>query len=626
MNTSRQGRVNANSLAILCLLISFSFNINAQAILCNGNLGDNIFTEGDFGSGTANIVPTNPGYAPGFIYTTVVPPDDGEYTITNDMRLWPYVFPSWIETGDNDLDPNGYMMVVNASYAPGAFYEKIIDNLCENTLYEFSADIINIIGTDGLGYIKPNVSFLLDGVVLYTTGDIPQDEEWHTYGFTFVTAPGQFSIQLTLQNNAPGGIGNDLALDNISFKPCGPEASLTIAPEGIVCGNLFLPVLTAHIAADTGFVQWQVSTDQLIWTDIPGETMRTLQVQQLSAGKYYFRFLYSSSFSGLTNVKCRIVSEIILVEVVPVTFNIRDTICEGLSVELGGIEYSATGTYQQTYTASSGCDSVVTLDLIVVPDPHIDADFGVSPASCEGANDGSVFLISVPNLRPPFTFRVDDSIVPPPTTLIHLPPGTYTAWIEDPYGCYDNEQVVIEDGPPLEVNTSNDTTIVLGHTIFIHSTTNVPVASAGWNNANTLSCPTCLDTYATPVDEVTTYVITVKTDGGCEDSDSITIRVDRTPVLYVPNVFSPNFDGINDYFSIGTDPLNVISIDRVTIFDRWGGILSEKSNLTTEQEVILWDGDTKSGPAMPGTYVYLIQFTMADNTHQTRSGDVTVVR
>jgi hypothetical protein len=49
------------------------------------------------------------------------------------------------------------------------------------------------------------VSFLLDGVVKYNTGDIPQDEKWHTYGFTFVTGPGQFSLTLTLQNNAPGG-------------------------------------------------------------------------------------------------------------------------------------------------------------------------------------------------------------------------------------------------------------------------------------------------------------------------------------------------------------------------------------------------------------------------------------
>jgi hypothetical protein len=184
MNTSRQGKVPLYHLAFLCLILFLSPDLRSQAILCNGNLGDNIFTEGDFGTGAANIVPNNPGYAPGFMYTTNVPPNDGRYTITNDMRKWPNNFPTWIEIGDNDSDPNGYMMVVNANYTPGIFYEQIIDNLCENTLYEFSADIINVVrkGTDN--HIKPNISFLLDGIVKYTTGDIGKDEEWHTYGFT----------------------------------------------------------------------------------------------------------------------------------------------------------------------------------------------------------------------------------------------------------------------------------------------------------------------------------------------------------------------------------------------------------------------------------------------------------
>ena len=625
MNTSRQGRISLHRLIILCLLQFLNPGLRSQAILCNGNLGDNIFTEGDFGTGNANIVQVNPGYAPGFVYTTNVPPNDGRYTITNDMQKWPNNFPTWIEIGDNSNDPKGYMMVVNANYSPGVFYEQIIDNLCENTFYEFSADIINIVRKGTANHIKPNISFLLDGIEKYTTGNIAQDEAWHTYGFTFVTAPGQFSMKLTLQNNAPGGNGNDLALDNISFKPCGPESSVSISPEGKICENSLFPTLTAHIDADTGYLQWQVSTDKMIWSDIPGETLRTHEVQQIAAGKYYFRYLYSNTTNGLYNSKCRIVSDVILVEVVPVTFLIRDTICEGLSVDFGGMPISETGSYQQFFTASNGCDSTVTFELVVVPDPHIEADFGSSPASCEGATDGSVFLLSVPNLRPPFTFRVDDSIIPPPNTLVHLPPGTYTAWIETPYGCFDNEEVVVDDGPPLDVNTAEDTSIVLGHTIFIHSTTNLAVDSIGWSNASTISCPYCLDTYATPTGDVT-YVITVKTDVGCEDTDSITIRVDKTPIVYIPNVFSPNLDGINDYFAIGTDPLNVTSIDHVSIFDRWGGIISEKTNLSTEQEVILWDGDTASGPALPGTYVYLIQFTMADHTKQTRSGSVTVVR
>ena len=616
-----------SSLCSLVLAICFlPFALSAQ-VLCEGNFGDNIFTEGDFGSGTANVVPLNPGYAPGFMYTTQVPPDDGEYTITNNTTPWTNLYPTWLRIGDNDIDPNGYMMVVNASFSPGVFYEQIIDNLCENTFYEFSADVLNIVRNGTAGHILPNVSFLLDDVVKYSTGQIAQDEEWHTYGFTFTTGPGQFSVKLTLRNNAPGGIGNDLALDNISFRACGPESSVSIDPLGKVCENSIFPTLTAHIAADTGVVQWQVSPgDEFNFSDIPGATGRTHQVQQLSAGVYYFRYLYGSTIPSILNPKCRIVSNVIEVEIVPVEFTIHDTLCEGLVYELAGNEYGETGTYQHQFTATNGCDSIVTLELVIVDDPMIEVEFGTNPASCEGANDGGVFMLTKPNIRPPFTFRVDDSIVPPPSTYISLPPGTYTAWIETPYGCYYNEEVIIPDGPPLDVEATGDTTIVLGHDVLLQSTVNFPNASIIWNDTSTLDCHTCLETIATPVDDITTYVITATTSTGCIDKDSVTIRIDRTPVLYVPNVFTPNFDGINDYFEIGLDPVNITAIEQVLIFDRWGGVLSESGNISTENKVKLWDGETPRGPAMPGMYVYFIKFRMADNSSGSVSGDVTLIR
>src|SRR5690606_38981392 len=77
----------------------------AQAPPCGGNAGENIFIAGDFGSGAANVFPSNPGLAPGYAYTTAVPPDDGEYTITNDMNRWSFAFPAWLRVGDNSPDP-----------------------------------------------------------------------------------------------------------------------------------------------------------------------------------------------------------------------------------------------------------------------------------------------------------------------------------------------------------------------------------------------------------------------------------------------------------------------------------------------------------------------------------------
>ncbi len=626
MRESRQRRLIAILIWYLSILLDHQTTLSAQSALCSGNLGENIFSSGDFGSGAAVVFPSNPGLAPGFIYTLQVPPDDGEYTLTNDMRKWAFVFPTWIRISDNSPDPNGYMMVVNASYSPGIFYEQIIDNVCEKTLYEFSMDVINLIKTGTTGHILPNVSFLINDILVYTTGQIAQDEKWHTHGFTFTTIAGQNSLKLTLRNNAPGGIGNDLALDNIRFRACGPTSSISISPTGKICENSLFPTLTAHIDADTGALQWQTSVNAgLIWSDIVGATNKTYQINLLSAGIYYFRYLYSTSLSNLPNSKCRIVSDTIRVEIVPVEFLIQKSICEGLTFNLGGVEYGTTGIYQDHLIASNGCDSLVTLDLMIVPDPPIVADFTFTPASCEGADDGSISILSVSGTRPPFIFQINDSIIPPPATSVMLSGGTYTAWILDEYGCFDKEDIFVPDGPPLIIHTIEDTTIVLGHSILLNTTSTLAVWMSTWNPPGGLTCFNCLSTLATPSDEQT-YVITAETESGCIDIDSVTIRVDRDPVIYIPNVFSPNNDQINDFFEISSDPLNVTSIDQVIIFDRWGGIISEKAKLFNEGNLKLWDGSTPMGPANPGVYVYLIKYTMADGSKRISKGDVTVVK
>lgn len=601
-------------------------SLMAQTNLCSGNLGDNIFTKGDFGSGTPNVVQMNPGIAPGFVYTTQVPPDDGEYTLTNNINAWSFVYPTWLRIGDNDVNPNGYMMVVNASFAPGIFYEQQINNLCDNTLYEFSADVINLIRQGTTGHILPNVSFLLDDALSYASGPIPQDEDWHTYGFTFITGPGQFSVKLSLRNNSPGGIGNDLALDNISFKACGPKSSATIEPQGRICENSIYPLLTAQIDADTGAVQWQLSVDEGInWIDIPGATDRTHQVQQVAAGRYFFRYLYSNTLGNITNPKCRIVSDPLLVEVVPVQFEVRDTICEGKTVELGGTAYGETGIYQHLFTASNGCDSLVTLDLVVVPDPPVIADIGTRPTSCLGSHDGVIFVQSISGGNPPFSFFVNDILVSPHDTFVLRPAGTYKVRIENHFGCFYEDVVTVAEGPKFNIRTIEDTMVILGHRIALITQSNIPVSMASWSPAEGISCPQCLSTEVMPTQDQI-YIVEAIAGQGCIARDSVNIRVDRTPVISVPNVFSPNGDGINDAFTASLDPLNIRQMDEVLIFDRWGGVVSRKANMPSESTMVLWDGQSNNGQASPATYVYRLTYTLADGTTGYQSGDVTLLR
>ena len=324
-------------ITILILIIGITHSLYGQ--ICEGNLGENIFTEGDFGTGASNVLLPNPQIAPGYNYQTSPPPNDGFYTITNNTSSWgSFANTFWANIGDNSTDPNGYMMVVNASYDPGLFYQQEVTGLCENTQYVFSADIFNLIFPAN-NMILPNVSFLINGVEVYSTGGVPENGIWNTYGFTFATEPGQTSVTLSLANNAPGGFGNDLALDNITFRPCGPEALILPMDIANICEDGSPIDLEATILGDqyeTPQVQWQQSFDEgMTWEDIPGANDLSYTHTNLAAGFYYYRYLLANDPGNLLNSKCRVVSNVKVVHVVPKFYTIVDTLCEGLSFFFG---------------------------------------------------------------------------------------------------------------------------------------------------------------------------------------------------------------------------------------------------------------------------------------------------
>jgi gliding motility-associated-like protein len=96
--------------------------------------------------------------------------------------------------------------------------------------------------------------------------------------------------------------------------------------------------------------------------------------------------------------------------------------------------------------------------------------------------------------------------------------------------------------------------------------------------------------------------------------------------MYIPNIFSPNGDGINDVWGIAIDQLSASKIERLVIFDRWGNILRTASGIPTANADELWDGKNNTTPVGSGVYVYLLQLVLADGRVIARSGNVTVLR
>jgi len=121
-------------LSVLLTVTALQVNAQTQAQSCDGSLGDPVINQ-DFGSGSNPGAPLAAGIT-NMIYTSNNTPDDGYYTIANSLTgsgnghqsTWHNV------TTDHTGNPNGYMMIVNASANPSVFFLRKAPRYCARGL------------------------------------------------------------------------------------------------------------------------------------------------------------------------------------------------------------------------------------------------------------------------------------------------------------------------------------------------------------------------------------------------------------------------------------------------------------------------------------------------------------
>src|SRR5450432_2681980 len=148
-------RISGIAAAIFIPFIS----VNAQ--LCQGSLGDPIVNI-TFGSGS-NPGPSLAAATTSYQYVFTDCPNDGFYTVINSTfncfgNTWQNV------RSDHTGDPNGYFMLINASFEPSAFYLYTVKGLCASTTYEFAAWIMNVLLQSACRFsgIQPNLTFTIE--------------------------------------------------------------------------------------------------------------------------------------------------------------------------------------------------------------------------------------------------------------------------------------------------------------------------------------------------------------------------------------------------------------------------------------------------------------------------------
>lgn len=301
----------------------------------------------------------------------------------------------------------------------------------------------------------------------------------------------------------------------------------------------------------------------------------------------------------------------------------------GESYEFQQLNYSQSGTYPHTLTDSNGCDSTVFLTLNVAPEPcsePIDFIVETSPTNCLSATNGRItFLVS--NDASPYLYSIDNGLTfQSDPQFNNLPHGSYPLLIEDADGCLSHSLIVnvlVRDAFTIELPSAYE--IQLGDSLQLDTLySNLAPATYTWTAFQPISCDTCARPFFKP-EKTTTYQLTVTDAYGCTASDDIEIFVDRQSAFYLPNVFSPNGDGVNDVFNIGSRPNFIEEIEQFQIFNRWGELVfSEKNVLPTEFKG--WDGTFEAKEAMQGVYVFMIRVKTRAGISEMLTGEVAVMR
>lgn len=118
--------------------------------------------------------------------------------------------------------------------------------------------------------------------------------------------------------------------------------------------------------------------------------------------------------------------------------------------------------------------------------------------------------------------------------------------------------------------------------------------------------------------QTTTYTVSISDGAGCTSFRQVTITVLKDNAIFIPNTFSPNDDGKNDYLFVRGNNFSNIHF---VIFDRWGEKIFETSN-----SLIGWDGTYKGEKVDPGVFTYVITISYSDKKSVSQAGTITLVR
>ena len=274
------------------------------------------------------------------------------------------------------------------------------------------------------------------------------------------------------------------------------------------------------------------------------------------------------------------------------------------------------------------CSAVDTVKVFRNDARPQDIAFTTIKPMCYGEQNGSLNITTVTGGTAPYLFSLDGKVYTPRKSFSNLIAGAYKLYVQDASGCVVDSAFNLVQDREIGVSLGLDTILKLGDSLLLQVGVNIPnVKRVVWSSYTDSTCrrdSACMKQWVKPVRE-TTFKVAVTDANGCKADGVINIKIDKTRPVFIPDAFTPNNDGTNDIFMIhGSKVVKIIK--RFQIYDRWGELISNFKDFTTDNPAFGWDGKFRGKDMLTGAYPYFIEVEYLDGKIDLIEGSVTLVR
>lgn len=583
------------------------------------DLTNNLIVNGDFEQG-------NTGFSTGYIYTTTstgtygILSQEGRYTITSSPSL---AHTNFTSCTDHTPAPGNQMMVVNGASTPTNVWCQTV-NVTPNTDYYFGTWVSSALDDANVAQLQFSINNTTIGAVFSP----PSTGCTWTQFYQVWNSGANTTAQICILNQNTNISGNDFMIDDITFATICyaqdtinvtsvPKPVITVTPNDSICAG----ELSSIIASST-------STD-LVYNWTPGN----ISSPELNVSPATSTF-YSVTATDTNGCISNLVSRLVHVKPSPsVTIvEAENPVCSGNPVFLTANSSSSNLTYNWTpvsattqqisdtptsstqytvqVTNQQGCSGSDTIQIVIIP--PLALTFAGNTTICLGDSTQLTVSGNIPQMQFEWEGTVNGNqytVAPTETGYIYA-----TGSFQNCPQVTDSIQIIV-NGIPTFV-TPQDVQICKGESFQSTVVATPSSSTVYWPSFGGMTGPTQSIT-ATDDQYITVYV---ENQGCISAADSFFVDVLLSCDIVVPNVFTPNKDGINDLFSlISADGIESLSC---VILNRWGTIVQ-----TFNQPNFTWDGrDAGGNDMMEGVYFYQITGTTSGGEEIDKQGFVSLER